>query len=577
MFKLKSWNTFAYFARAYPGRGALMVASLSAAGLMEGLGFMALLPLIGILTGDAAAAQGAVGIAIERMFGALGLITDMPTILLFLVAIMVMKALLMMVAMTQVAYASSHVAAALRLDYIRNLLKARWLHFVGLQSGASTNTLGTEAQRAAMAFKMGCQTVAFVIQIAVYAILACLISWQLTIAALFVGGFMLGILGFMTKITRKAGREQTTVFNHVLSLLTDALYGAKPIKAMNKAEPLTHMLETDVRKLQSTQRRLELADQGLWVLSEPLMVVFVALGLYGALTYATLPMTELMFMAVVFLRMVMRISSAQRSYQSMVGNESALWSLREKIDTAADMRENFSGKAVPTLHKAIEMDDISFVYGERPIFENMNAQFSVRKCHAVFGPSGSGKTTLVDLVTGLLAPGAGRVLIDGVPMDQVDIGQWRGMIGYVPQDVLLFNDTVAHNVTLGDARFCDDDVRRALEKAGAWEFVSAMPGQLAAMVGERGARMSGGQRQRIAIARALVHNPDLLVLDEATSALDPETEKAILATVKDLSQSVTVLAISHNPAVLDVADHVYVLGDGKLTESVPTPTFKGAI
>src|SRR5262252_3376490 len=131
------------------------------------------------------------------------------------------------------------------------------------------------------------------------------------------------------------------------------------------------------------------------------------------------------------------------------------------------------------------------------------------------------RSTIVDLVTGLLVPEAGRVLVDGVPLGETDLRAWRRCIGYVTQETLLFNDTIRTNVTLGDPQLSDAETERALREAGAWGFVSARLEGLDAPVGERGMMLSGGQRQRIAIARALVHRPSLLILDEATAALDP--------------------------------------------------------
>ena len=137
------------------------------------------------------------------------------------------------------------------------------------------------------------------------------------------------------------------------------------------------------------------------------------------------------------------------------------------------------------------------------------------------------------------------------------------MIGYVPQDTLLLHDSVRINVTLGDPALKEEDVVHALRAAGAWDFVMAMPHGMDSSVGERGGKLSGGQRQRIAVARALVQRPRLLILDEATSALDPESEMAIGQTLKKLSGNLTIIAISHQPALAKSADRIYRLQDGQ--------------
>jgi ATP-binding cassette, subfamily C, bacterial len=181
---------------------------------------------------------------------------------------------------------------------------------------------------------------------------------------------------------------------------------------------------------------------------------------------------------------------------------------------------------------------------------------------AIAGPSGSGKTTLIDLVIGLLNPDAGTIRIDGVALNTLDRAAWRAGIGYVPQEMFLFHDTIYSNITLGDGGLTRADARAALRAAGAWAFVSALPDGMDTVVGERGSRLSGGQRQRIALARALVRTPRLLILDEVTTALDPRTEAEICATLAGLKGAVTILAVSHQPAIVAVADLVYHLSDG---------------
>jgi ATP-binding cassette subfamily C protein len=168
------------------------------------------------------------------------------------------------------------------------------------------------------------------------------------------------------------------------------------------------------------------------------------------------------------------------------------------------------------------------------------------------------------LLIGLLRPQKGDIWIDETPLSRIDIRRWRSMIGYVPQENLLMHDTILKNVTLGEAAIGEKEVEAALRAAGAWGFVQDSPGGVHTVVGERGSMLSGGQRQRIAIARALVKHPSLLILDEATTALDPQTEKEICATLAKLKGAITILAISHQSALLDAADLAYRVTDGSV-------------
>ena len=184
---------------------------------------------------------------------------------------------------------------------------------------------------------------------------------------------------------------------------------------------------------------------------------------------------------------------------------------------------------------------------------------------AIMGPSGAGKTAIADLLTGLLRPQQGQIWIDDIPLDQVDLWEWRRTIGYVPQEPFLLHDTALWNVTLGDPELSEADAEAALRAAGAWEFVTELPQGMHSSVGERGTALSGGQRQRIAIARALAHRPKLLILDEVTSALDPENEAAIRRTLQGFRGRLTILAISHQPAVVEAADRIYRIQNGEVS------------
>jgi len=161
-------------------------------------------------------------------------------------------------------------------------------------------------------------------------------------------------------------------------------------------------------------------------------------------------------------------------------------------------------------------------------------------------------------------PTRGRILIDGHDLAEFGLKLWRNSVGYVEQDSLLFHDTVAVNVSLSDPSLGQDDVELALERAGAMPFVSKLPMNLDTVLGERGVLLSGGQRQRITIARALVRKPKVLLLDEATTALDPQTEKEVVEALQNLKDDMTIIAVSHQARIAEVADSVYRLEDGRI-------------
>ncbi|MEM8484859.1 MAG: ATP-binding cassette domain-containing protein, partial [Bacteroidota bacterium] len=217
----------------------------------------------------------------------------------------------------------------------------------------------------------------------------------------------------------------------------------------------------------------------------------------------------------------------------------------------------------------ITLSGISFKYpeAEEKALDQLQLQIQKNQCIAFVGTTGSGKTTLVDIITGLLQPGAGSIKVDGVPLDAGNRRAWQNLIGYVPQEVALYDDTVARNIAFGSADE-DIDMERVATVCRIANIDSFIAGELPegyhTRVGERGVRLSGGQRQRLGLARALYKQPEVLVLDEATSALDGITEEAVMAGITAAIAGVTTIMIAHRLDTVKACDTIYMLENGRI-------------
>jgi len=220
-----------------------------------------------------------------------------------------------------------------------------------------------------------------------------------------------------------------------------------------------------------------------------------------------------------------------------------------------------------TLNGRIELQDVSFDYGNGPVLKNINISINKGDFVAFVGPSGSGKSTLVDILLRLQDPTAGQVFMDGEDIRTFTLATYRRVFGTVSQETILFNDTVTNNIAYGASDASKEAIERAAKVAHADEFINRMPAQYDTFVGDRGARVSGGERQRLAIARALVSQPDVLVFDEATSSLDNRSERRVQQTIDELVGTRTAVVVAHRLSTIAHADRIYVLDQGQVVES----------
>ena len=237
------------------------------------------------------------------------------------------------------------------------------------------------------------------------------------------------------------------------------------------------------------------------------------------------------------------------------------------MDTQVEVTDAPGAPALSVRRASIAFENVVFGYEEgRTILNGLSFEVPAGSQVAIVGPSGAGKSTIARLLFRFYDPQSGRILIDGQDISQVTQQSLRAAIGIVPQDSVLFNDTIGYNIAYGSAEATQDQVRAAAQGASIMPLIDKLPQGFDTKVGERGLKLSGGEKQRVAIARTLVKNPPILLLDEATSALDSRTEQEILATLHRVSQQRTTIAIAHRLSTIADADKILVLDQGRLAE-----------
>lgn len=559
-----TWALMSGFFRTYPWRSLLMLGGLLFAGVSEGIGLAALLPLLDSLAPSSGGEKSMLAGFMRDLVASLGLGQGIESLLLFIVLAIAVKALFLLLAMNQVGYTAARVTSDLRMRVLGAVVNAGWGYFVSRPVGTFANSISTESVRASQAYYAACNLIADLLEVVAYTVLAMLVSWKVALALLIASPLLFAAFARFVRLARQAGNDQTDLQRQVLNRLTDGLQGIKPIKAMAQEKALLPLLEQDVWAINTSLRRQFFYAQIIKTQQEPVIVAGMALMLYFAMMNGGAPFAELTVLALLFYRLAGRIGNLQKRYQTIVVNESAYWSLQELVVSARECRPPQGGVPAPDLRHGIRLDEVSFAYPEHTILDRVSATIPAHAMTVITGPSGAGKTTLADLVVMLQTPHSGHIYLDDTPYDAIEPRSWQRRIGYVPQEMTMFHDTLRNNVTLREHDYSDADVRAALFDAGLGPLVDALPEGLETVLGERGSRLSGGQRQRVAIARALIRKPTLLVLDEVTTSLDPRTEKEICNTFKGLAGRLTIIAVSHQPALTAMADAVFELRDGQL-------------
>ena len=381
-------------------------------------------------------------------------------------------------------------------------------------------------------------------------------------------GLIIGRIGKSLKRSSKNVQEQMAT---LLSVMIETLSGLRIIKAFNGIDQSIDKFRREnqifLRQKVKMIRKQHLASPLSEVLGTVVMVVVIYYG--GSLVLGGGGLKADLFIGyiVIFSQLIQPSKSlTAATYNIQKGMAAA-----ERISTILDAEETIfqkdDAKALEKFENEIEFRDVSFEYEDGvKVLDGINLTVKRGKTIAIVGASGAGKTTMVDLLPRFYDPTEGAVLIDGHDTRDLKAFDLRNQLGIVTQDAILFNDTVFNNIAFGVRDATDADVVNAAKVANAHEFIEQMENGYHTNIGEGGGKLSGGQRQRLSIARAILHNPPILILDEATSALDAESEKLVQEALYKLMENRTSLVIAHRLATIQYADEIIVLDQGKIIE-----------
>ena len=399
-------------------------------------------------------------------------------------------------------------------------------------------------------------------------------SWQLTVLVyLCFLPLVFAIRLFQRRLQTAYGAVRERI-GALLGAVAESVVGAPVIRAYGVQERTAARIDGAVVRTQQAQVRAQKIAASTFSLGEltaavangAVIVVGVLLGIDGQITTGRL--VGFLFLVTLFVQPVQVATEVLNEAQNAVAGMRRVLGV---LDTPTDVADpGDDGEVLPDGPLGVRFEHVSFAYPGGPeVLHDVDLEIAPQTRVAVVGETGSGKTTFAKLLTRLMDPTRGRVLLSGVALDRIRFSSLRSRVVMVPQDGFLFDSTVAANVRYGRPGASDDEIALAFTELGLADWLEQLPAGLQSQVGERGESLSVGERQLVAVARAYIADPDLLVLDEATSAVDPATEVRLNRALDSLTRGRTTITIAHRLSTAEAADEVLVVDKGVVVQRGP--------
>ena len=561
--------------KKFIGRRVYIVFLLTGAvALAEGLGITLLLPLIEAADVGSTDREMSRPAAILLSFlEFIGIGDSMVGILLFIGAVFIAKGALKFSEGGYLGYLRSRLMIEIKgrmfdayttMDYSYYSEKNTG-HFINIINSQITNFIGS--------FSTFKNFLSKIIMSTAYFAVAFLLAWQFALMAVFIGIVILFLFKWLNQFVRDLSRKAASEASTLNKFLVQSIHAFKYLVSTAQMNYLKIGVFGSIKKLANYKLKRDLASAFTTSIREPISVLFLLLIIILQVTVFDAPIAPIFVALLLFHRGMGQVIDIQSAWQSTLNNIGSLEMVINEFNTVTSMQEPEGKAKVPQFSNKVEFKDVSFAYNKEDgnVLREINLEIPVNKTVAFVGESGAGKSTLIDMITLMLRPSSGEVFIDGIAGSEIERTSWRSQLGYVSQETVVFDDTVANNINLwkGDYENDEEDrenVHSAAEKAYALDFIQDLPKGFNTVVGDRGVRLSGGQRQRLFIARELYKKPNLLILDEATSALDSDSENFIQESIDNLKGSMTVVIIAHRLSTIKNSDYIYVLDEGRVIE-----------
>jgi ABC-type multidrug transport system fused ATPase/permease subunit len=538
--------------------------------VFEGIGIAIIIPLLEV----SVASENEYSTFASYFMGLLntiGIVPSLKNMLLLMIFVFVIRGITLFLTKYIFIAILVNIQERVRLDLIHRIKKTDYLDINKISSGSLNNILTKEIDVLVKNLKCILTLCSGTITVSLFFLVAFTANTRIALLSIVFGLVIFFMFRGFIKNERQLSRDLVNNNSLVQSYLLQILNNFKYLKATNKFKYLTAHFRDLIENKKKIYLKLNACLIFVQTSIEPLAIIIVSIFIYNEVIVLGSSITEVMLPLMFLYRSLGKVGGLQSSWHVFISTTGSLNEIKKLQERLACNTEGISGIEPLSIKNNISVKNISYRYDEKIALNNISIDLPNKKLIGIVGETGSGKTTFVDIICGLLKPTKGELYWDKMAYSKISPVKLRGHIGYVTQNPVIFNDTVANNITLwrNEKDIGDSLVRlnSIIEQAKCENFINSLPNGLDTIIGDGGITLSGGQCQRIALARELYRKPDLLIIDEGTSAVDAKISAEISVAISEFAKHGTVIMIAHQLSTIKDCDLIIVFEKGEIVKT----------
>ena len=557
----KILNLYTLFYRFSPARNIGIFLTNLLFGLSQGVGIITLVPLLQMLEKNSLGSNRVFEV-LNRLVGSLGITINIELILGLYLCLILFNSLILYAKSIWQSDVQQEYTAEIRKDIFNKLIRSDWGFLSGQNRNEFSHILTSEIPNITGLNFYLLSLLSAISIFVIYVILATLVSFYFTLFVLICGLVLYLLMNRYITRTYSVGRDNFFTNRHLYKQFDDFWDAIKFAKIHGTEKFHFDRFNEQNQQFSDERKRLLRLSITPQTINSIASAAILSLVVYLGYKFGGLSLSTFLILILLFSRIFPQLMKMHTTYIQIISlfpsfeNTMAMKNeLEAKLKDSSVLTDPATSKI--SLKKEIAFQDVSFGYNQdKPIFEHLNLTVPARNITGIIGSSGIGKTTLMDMVTGILIPGQGKIQIDGQDLGELDKATWHNSIAYVSQDSAFTNSSLRENLAMGDNQISDSAMWQTLDRVNAGPFVRELAEGLDTLMSNNAQQFSGGERQRLAIARALLREPSLLLLDEITNSLDAKNEQHIINILLDLKKDITILFITHKKELIKYFDEV---------------------